>query len=295
MNDSINSLLSQTINFTNIQVILVNDGSSDNSEELCLFYQSLYPKNIIYKKISHGGLSKARNVGIKYSLGKYISYLDPDDKWDMNAFEYAYNFFENHTNIDIVGGRIKYFEAKSGYHPLDYKFYKTRVVNLSIEYNCIHLSTASSFFRVSFMKGKTFDEQVLVGEDAKFVNQYLLAKPLYGVIREAIYHYRWRADHSSILQNYIQNSYYYFKSLNFLEFFLINISNFLYNKTLPFLQFLICYNLLCRIKNKSIFNVLDKIKIKKYYIIYENLLRHIEDKYIIEQKIASYKYKLLAL
>ena len=213
----------------------------------------------------------------------------------MNAFKYAYNFFEEYKNIDIVGGRIKFFEAKKGYHPLDYKFYKTRVVNLSIEYKCIHLSAASSFFRSSIMKGKTFDEQVLEGEDEKFINQYLLAKPLFGVIREAIYYYRWRADYSFNLQNKIQNLYYYFKSLNFLKFLLINISNSLYNKTLPFLQFLIGYNLLCIIKNKSIFNALDNKKIKKYFNIYENLLRHIEDKYIIEQNNASYKYKLLAL
>ena len=283
MNDSINSLLTQTINFTNIQVILVNDGSSDNSEELCLFYQSLYPRNIIYIRIKHGGLSKARNVGIKYSLGKYINYLDPDDKWDMNAFKYAYDFLENHTNIDIVGGRLKYFESKNNYHPLDYKFYKTRVVNLSIEYNCIHLSAASSFFRSSFMKDKIFEEQLLQGEDVQFIYQYLLKKPLMGIIREALNYYRWRLDYSSITQNNKKNETFYFNALNFIGFYLINISNSLYNKTLPFLQFLIGYNLLFRIISNSIFNVLDSQKIKKYYNICENLLRHIEDKYIFQK------------
>ena len=90
-----------------------------------------------------------------------------------NSFKYAYDFLENHTNIDIVGGRLKYFEAKNNYHPLDYKFYKTRVVNLSIEYNCIHLSAANSFFRSSFMKDKIFEEQLLQGEDVNlFINIY---------------------------------------------------------------------------------------------------------------------------
>ena len=73
-----------------------------------------------------------------------------------------------------MAGRLKFFEAKNSYHPLDYKFYRTRVVNLSIEYNCIHLSTASSFFRRYFMKNKTFEEKLLPGEDARFINNYLL-------------------------------------------------------------------------------------------------------------------------
>ena len=285
----------QTIKFENIQVILVNDESSDNSEELCLLYQLLYPINIIYIKINHGGQSKTKNVGIKYSLGKYINYLDPDDKWDIDSFKYVYYFFKYHKNIDIVAGRIKYFEAKNGYHPLDYKFNKTRVVNLSIEYNCIHVSVASSFFRSSFMKGKTFEEKLLPGEDSRFINQYLLVKPIMGVIKEALYYYRWRADFSSTIQNQAKKEYFYSESLNFVEFFLINISNSLYNKTVPFVQFLIGYNLLFRIKNKSILNILDNEKFKKYCVILDNLLRQIEDKYIIEQKIATYNYKLLAL
>ena len=294
-NDSITSLLSQTIGFENIQVILVNDGSSDNSEEICLLYKIFYPKNIVYIKILHGGLSKARNVGIKYSLGKYINYLDPDDKWDKNAFKLVYFFFKFHKNVDIVAGRLKFFEAKNSFHPLDYKFYRTRVVNLSIEYNCTHLSAASSFFRSSFMKNKTFEEKLLPGEDARFINNYLLIKPLMGVIKEALYYYRWRADYSSTIQNQQENVNFYFDSLNFIEYFLINISNSLYNKTVPFLQYLIGYNLISRIKKKSVLNILGKQNFKKYCIIFENLLRHIDDKYIIEQKMASYNYKLLAL
>ena len=50
LDDSIGSLLNQTINFDNIQIILVDDGSTDQTEEICLNYQNLYPKNIILLK-----------------------------------------------------------------------------------------------------------------------------------------------------------------------------------------------------------------------------------------------------
>lgn len=101
LDDSINSLLNQTINFEKeIQLILVNDGSQDNSEEISLKYKLLYPNNIIYIKSLHGGVSKARNLGMDYVLGKFINFLDSDDKWDYKAFHYIYLFL-NPTKILI--------------------------------------------------------------------------------------------------------------------------------------------------------------------------------------------------
>ena len=134
LQDSIGSLLNQTINFDKIQVILVNDGSVDKTEELCLNYQNLFPKNIFYVKINHGGVSKARNAGLALAKGKFINFLDPDDKWSYNAFKYFFLFFKFYKDIDLVAGRLKFFEANENFHPLDYKYYKTRKVNLNDEY-----------------------------------------------------------------------------------------------------------------------------------------------------------------
>ena len=170
LDDSIGSLLNQTINFSNIQIILVNDGSSDNSEEICLKYQKEYNKNIVYIKIKHSGVSKARNIGLDYAKGEFINFLDADDKWDSEALMHVSIFLKENKNVDIVAGRLLFFEAINGYHPLDYKFYKTRVVNLTREYNCIQLSGASSFFRNSLIKEKRFAEDVFTGEDTIFIN-----------------------------------------------------------------------------------------------------------------------------
>ena len=130
---SIGSLINQTIGIKNIQIILINDGSIDETEEKCLFYQDEYPNNIIYIKLNHSGVSKARNIGLRYVLGKYINFFDSDDIWGKDAFHYVLLFFKFHQNINIVGCRLKFFEAKENYHPLDYKFYKTRVANLTEE------------------------------------------------------------------------------------------------------------------------------------------------------------------
>ena len=170
LEECIISLISQTIGFERIQIILINDGSTDQSEEICLKYQKLYNQNIIYIKIKHSGVSKARNVGMNYAKGTFVNFLDADDKWDYQAFKYVYLFFKNFNDIDFVAGRIKFFEANDNFHPLDYKFYKTRIVNLSIEYDSIQLSASSSFFRKSLIEGNYFKEDVYYCEDSRFVN-----------------------------------------------------------------------------------------------------------------------------
>ena len=170
MNESIDSIFNQTFNPKKIQIILVNDGSTDKTEQICLLYKSKYPKNIVYIKQEHFGVSRARNSGIKIAKGKYINFLDADDKWDYRALQYVFLFFKFYRNINIISCRIILFEGIEGYHPLDYKFYKTRIVNLNEEYNSIQLSSSSSFFRYSFIKDKTFKEGVFNGEDTRFIN-----------------------------------------------------------------------------------------------------------------------------
>ena len=198
-------------------------------------------------------MSKARNIGLNYTQGEFINFLDSDDKWDYEAFEHIFRFFEKYNNIDFVAGRIKFFENEQEYHPLDYKFYETRVVNLSKEYNCIQLSTSSSFFRKSLLEGKYFEEGVYFCEDARFVNNILLYNPIMGLVKESIYYYRRRSDLTSAINNQNKNLEYYFGTTNLVLKFLMNSSKVLYNEIVPFIQFLICYDLFFRIQSHASF------------------------------------------
>ena len=295
LEDSIGSLVNQTINFNKIQIILVNDGSTDETEEICLSYQKKYPTNVVYIKIEHSGVSKARNTGIKFAEGKYINFLDPDDKWDHRAFEYVLLFFKYYKNIDFIAGRLKFFEAKNDYHPLDYKYYTSRIVNLTKEYSCIHLSASSCFFRNSLIKNKQqFEEGVFSGEDARFVLNLLMSNPLMGLVKEAIYFYRRRADSSSTVQSQKKNVDFYFETIKTVSYYLINRSKALFSLIIPFIQFYIGYDILFRIQSPA-FKFLDSDNFYNYCSLIEQLLRMIDDKYILEQKILSNKYKLLAL
>ena len=85
----INSLLSQTLE--DIQIILVNDGSKDNSGNIAKEYEKNNKDRVIYVEKENGGLSDARNYGIKYATGDFIDFLDSDDYIEKNAYEEMYN------------------------------------------------------------------------------------------------------------------------------------------------------------------------------------------------------------
>ena len=294
LNDSINSLLIQSIGFKTIQLILVNDGSFDNSEQICLKYQNLYPDNIYYIKINNSGVSKARNVGLKYIKGLYINFLDSDDKWDSNALKNAFLFFKYFKNVYIVSGRIKYFEASNNYHFFFFIFKTTRVIDLNKEFHCIQLHVSSSFFKKNVINNNKFDEKIFVGEDVKFLFNILISKPLLGLLKESIYFYRKRSDSTSAIQNTEKNINFYLSRHNLVQQELINKSNLLYKKIIPFIQFYISYELMFRIASPS-YKILDLVNYKIYCQLTENLLNQIEDIYILEQKVSSTKLKIFVL
>lgn len=81
----IESLINQKLE--DIQIILVNDGSKDSSGKIAKEYSQKYQEKIIYLEKENGGLSSARNYGIKYATGEYISFVDSDDYVDINLYK----------------------------------------------------------------------------------------------------------------------------------------------------------------------------------------------------------------
>ena len=96
----LNSLVNQTLD--DIEIIIVNDGSTDNSKEVIEnFIKKYKDKKIVYLEKENGGLSDARNYGLKYAKGEYIAFLDSDDFVDKTIYEKMYNTAKK-QNVDYV-------------------------------------------------------------------------------------------------------------------------------------------------------------------------------------------------
>lgn len=96
------SLISQTIGFENMQVIFVNDASTDNTLSILRKIESAYPENVVLitydKNLRQGG---ARNIGLSYATAKYVGFVDADDWIEPEMYEEMYNKMKC-GNYDIV-------------------------------------------------------------------------------------------------------------------------------------------------------------------------------------------------
>ncbi len=95
----LDSLVNQTLK--EIEIIVVNDGSSDNSQKIIDKYVKKYPNQVISINQENGGQGAARNTGISYASGEYIGYVDSDDYVEKNMYEEMYNKAKS-ENADIV-------------------------------------------------------------------------------------------------------------------------------------------------------------------------------------------------
>ena len=107
----LNTLVNQTLK--KIEIIIVNDGSKDNSEKIIEKYLKKYPEKIKYIKKANGGLSSARNEGLKYASGEYIGFVDSDDYASLNTFNLMYKKAKE-KNFDLVVCNLNYvYETKT--------------------------------------------------------------------------------------------------------------------------------------------------------------------------------------
>ena len=116
---AIRSILSQT--YKNFELVIVDDGSTDNSKKIISKY--LYDPRIRYISQKNKGFSAALNKGIKESSGYLIGFIGQDDLWVPNKLELQEKFFVKHETIDLV---------HSNYHLVDQEGQITRIVRKKV-------------------------------------------------------------------------------------------------------------------------------------------------------------------
>lgn len=100
----LSTLVNQTL--TDMEIIVVNDGATDNSQKIIQEYARKYPKVKAYIK-ENGGLSDARNYGLQYAAGEYVGYVDSDDFVEKDMFELLYRKAKEEDS-DIVECNLRH-------------------------------------------------------------------------------------------------------------------------------------------------------------------------------------------
>lgn len=160
----LNSLINQT--YKNIEIILIDDGSTDNSGKICDQYKKKDSRiRVIHKQ--NGGLSDARNQGIEVAKGKYITFVDSDDYVELDYIEYLYNLIKKH-NVNISFCKyIVHYEKKKKNIKIDSKERRCTKIDALMEIlyakdfevsACGKMYLLKHFENVRYPKGKLFED-----------------------------------------------------------------------------------------------------------------------------------------
>lgn len=107
LKECLESVLNQS--FTDLEIIIVNDGSTDNTDQVISNFRAL--DNIKYIKQSNSGQAKAKNIGVKYSSGRLIAFLDADDAWDRDKLAKQIPLFLK-EKTGVVYSRARYVDEQ---------------------------------------------------------------------------------------------------------------------------------------------------------------------------------------
>ncbi len=299
LEEAIQSVIRQTLGFKDIQLILVDDGSTDGSASICDLYKEKYSDNIEVVHQENSGRAAASNTGLKLVKGKYVNFLDSDDIFDEETFSYVYEFFEkNKEYTDLVSVPMIYFGGKSGKHPLNYKFRRgTRVVSLWEEADVVQLHLGSAFVKADVADKMHFDETQVVGIDARECMRILLPKMSLGLVKEGTYYYRIReGEKLSILQAGKFKKKRYTYHLERFSLYILELYRQSYNKVPAAIQYMVMYEIQSRIRQKEIpAGVLSGEEIEKYKKKICEVLAQIDDEIILNQRNLNYSQKIAAL
>lgn len=212
LNKSIESVLNQT--YGNLEIILVDDGSIDNSAALCSAYAQK-DERVIFVEQENRGVAVARRTGSRLATGKYITFVDSDDYIDYDLYEKLMPLMKL---VDIVTSGY-YIGEKKFYDSIEIGIYKT---NAEMEYlykNMIYMEDGYERGLTSYIVNKIFltdiaknvfcdiSENIFIGEDSEFLYRYLLKCQSCCVTNECGYHYVMNENSAlhSVNKNFLQN------------------------------------------------------------------------------------------
>ncbi|WP_409295796.1 CDP-glycerol glycerophosphotransferase family protein [Peribacillus sp. SCS-26] len=190
--ETLDSLLNQTLQ--GIEIILVDDGSSDSSPDIIMDYAAKHG-NIVFMKQENSGPGAARNNGLDAARGEFVSFVDSDDTLPFDALETMYTAAID-EQADIVTGTSLSFNSKETWYILSHLHngvYRPGAKNLVRNPELLYsLGPCNKLYKRSLIDTIRFPKGIHVTEDQPFVIEaYLRAKKMF-TVDKIIYNYRAR-------------------------------------------------------------------------------------------------------
>lgn len=205
----VDSLLNQTYN--NIEIILVNDCSKDNSLDICKEYSKANDNVKVISNDRNSGVSDTRNNGIDNSTGEYICFVDSDDYVESNYIEVLYYYYQKYNTVPICG--FVYHDEYNHAKPVKYSWSGDEgLVSLGEAFKLkseLYLTALwNKLFDRKLIVDRNirFDTNVSVGEDLRFSVDYFIKNNVdkICVLSEPLYHYMKLTD-NSLMSNFVDN------------------------------------------------------------------------------------------
>ena len=201
-----NSILSQT--FTDWELIIIDDGSTDNSAEIALKFVDI-DKRISYYYKKNSGVSASRNYGLKYASGQYVIFVDSDDICHPEMLELLLRGMDKNTALSVC--LYTRFSKSPFIFPDTYTTSLEVCSNIATIYNTLnrvnmlHAPVAKLYLKETLDQYKIrFDEHMSLGEDLYFNLDYLDHVSCATIIPIVLYYYR---DTENSLSKNIRNDY----------------------------------------------------------------------------------------
>ena len=184
---TLDSILCQ--NFNNYEIILINDGSTDNTLDIIKEYAAKY-NCIRYIDQPNKGVSVARNVGISIAKGSYLSFIDSDDVITSNYFDIIANEVEN--NYDIVFFGFRHYKNESKFRDVYIQSHPDNILYNFVTYRA-KCNLWNAVYNTDFIRkqGICFDEKTYYNEDKEFLIKAIVksSPSKMGIIKGILYHY----------------------------------------------------------------------------------------------------------
>lgn len=212
--DFIASIEKQYFDLSRVEVIAVDDGSTDDSLVVLKEWATRRPELVTVLTKPNGGQGSARNMGIEHAKGEWLTFTDPDDMLEPGYLSIVDAFLDANPTTAMIGTYRIFLMDETGAirdtHPLRKTFQGDRLIDLNEVPELYHGSAPAAFFRADIIarEGLRFDDRIRPNfEDGHFCTRYLLAAdaPKVGFLKSAQYIYRKRADGSSTLDRSVQH------------------------------------------------------------------------------------------